>query len=49
MGEYKKPLPKPTLDTKPYWDAAKRHELVIQRCKDCGTSLKRNKMKSKRG
>jgi uncharacterized OB-fold protein len=35
--EYKKPLPfpeNPTL-TKPFWDAAKRHELVMQRCKQC--------------
>ena len=22
-------------DAKPYWDAARRHELVIQRCGDC--------------
>lgn len=30
--------PLPNLDraeTKPYWEAARRHELVIQRCRDC--------------
>ena len=35
--EYKKPLPtplNPTL-TKPFWEATKRHELVIQRCNQC--------------
>lgn len=34
---YKKPLPKaenPEL-TKPYWEAIKRHELVMQRCRGC--------------
>ncbi|MEE4354713.1 MAG: OB-fold domain-containing protein [Desulfatiglans sp.] len=31
------PLPVPTIDTKGFWDAAKRHELVIQRCLNCGT------------
>lgn len=36
MIEYKKPLPQPTIDTKPYWDACREHELVLQRCRDCG-------------
>ena len=31
-----KPVPVPDELTKPYWDAAKEHRLVIQRCKDCG-------------
>ena len=31
-----KPVPQPTPETKPYWDAAKRHELSIQRCTACG-------------
>ena len=33
--EYKKPLPRPANPelTKPFWEAAKRHELVIPRCK----------------
>jgi uncharacterized OB-fold protein len=28
-------LPHPSLFTRPYWEAARRHELVIQRCKKC--------------
>ena len=38
MSQVKQPLP--LLDreeTKPYWEAAKRHELVVQRCGDCST------------
>ncbi len=31
-----KPLPVPTPETKPFWDACKRHELMLPRCKDCG-------------
>ena len=31
-----KPVPQPTPETQPYWDACKRHELMIQRCQDCG-------------
>jgi len=37
MAEYRKPLPIPNEDTKEYWEGAKRHELTIQRCKNCGT------------
>ncbi len=36
-AEYKKPLPRPenpTL-TKPFWEAAQRHELILPRCKTC--------------
>ena len=35
MKEYKKPLPKPTPWSKPFWDGCKRHELLIQKCKEC--------------
>jgi uncharacterized OB-fold protein len=35
MSEYFKPLPKPTPTSRPFWDAAKRHELTIQRCGAC--------------
>jgi hypothetical protein len=28
-------LPIPTPETRPYWEAAKRHVLLIQRCSDC--------------
>ena len=32
---YKGPMPKPTPETQPYWDAAKQGKLLIQRCGDC--------------
>jgi uncharacterized OB-fold protein len=34
---YQKPLPALTPEMKPFFDAAKRHELVVQRCAQCGT------------
>ncbi len=34
--EYQKPLPYISEVTRPYWEAAKRHELVLQRCQGCG-------------
>lgn len=36
MAEYKKPLPDPVTETQPYWDGCKRHELLIQKCDECG-------------
>ena len=36
MSDYKKPLPRPTPASAPFWEAAKRHELQIQRCGSCG-------------
>ena len=33
---YPGPIPKPTPETKPFWDAAKQRLLRIQRCSDCG-------------
>lgn len=36
MAEYEKPLPSPTLDTKPYWEFCKKHELRMQKCMKCG-------------
>ncbi len=35
MAEYKKPLPFPNSDTKEFWDGAKRHELLLQKCSQC--------------
>lgn len=32
---YDKPIPLKTLDNAPYWDAADRHELALQKCTDC--------------
>ena len=31
-----KPLPQPTPDTRPFWDAMKRHELRLPKCNSCG-------------
>ena len=35
MSEYRKPLPKPTPTSRPFWEAARRHELSLQRCAAC--------------
>ena len=35
MFVIEKPLPRPTEDSAPYWDAARRGELRMQRCTDC--------------
>ena len=37
MSEYQKQLPLITSVEKPFWDAAKKHELVAYRCLNCGT------------
>jgi len=34
---YTGPIPKPTPETKPYWDAAKSRVLRVQYCDDCRT------------
>jgi uncharacterized OB-fold protein len=31
-----KPLPTPTEDSKPFWDACQKKELLLQKCDDCG-------------
>lgn len=36
MSDYAKPLPRPSAESKPYWDAAREHRLVIQKCNACG-------------
>ena len=33
--EYRKPLPQPTPETKPFWDGLKEHELRIMHCTAC--------------
>ncbi|MFC2058605.1 Zn-ribbon domain-containing OB-fold protein [Chloroflexota bacterium] len=33
---YEKPLPTPSALTKQFWDGCKRHELLVQRCTNCG-------------
>ncbi len=35
MADYHKPLPTPIPDTQPFWDAARRHELLVPFCLDC--------------
>ena len=37
MPEIKKQLPAITESNRPFWDAAWRHELVVQSCANCGT------------
>lgn len=37
MSEYNKPLPLIDDDTRPYWEGAKQHQLLLRRCKQCGT------------
>ncbi|OCA85327.1 Zn-ribbon domain-containing OB-fold protein [Pseudobacillus wudalianchiensis] len=34
--DYQKPIPLKNQDNHPYWDAADRHELLIQKCESCG-------------
>lgn len=36
MAEYNKPLPVIEPWNTPYWQAAKRHEFVAQKCRACG-------------
>ena len=36
MAETDGPIPVPTPETRPFWDAARRHELQLQRCRSCG-------------
>jgi uncharacterized OB-fold protein len=36
MSEYRKPLPRPSVISQPFWDAAKEGRLVVQACGDCG-------------
>jgi uncharacterized OB-fold protein len=34
---YDKPMPEPSLDSQPFWEALKEHRLVLQQCAHCGT------------
>ena len=36
MDKIDKPLPEITADKKPYWEAARRHELLLMKCANCG-------------
>ncbi len=33
---YRKPLPHIDEESRPWWEAVQRHELYIQKCRDCG-------------
>jgi uncharacterized OB-fold protein len=35
MAAYAKPLPAPDLDSQPFWEGCKAHELRAQRCSQC--------------
>ena len=35
MSGYAKPLPRITPENRPFWEAARRHQLTLQRCADC--------------
>jgi uncharacterized OB-fold protein len=37
MPDYAGPLPTPTPETRPFWEALGRHELQLQRCRGCGS------------
>jgi uncharacterized OB-fold protein len=36
VSAYAKPLPQVTPAMRPFWEGARRHELVVQRCAGCG-------------
>lgn len=36
MAEYNRPIPRIEPSTEPFWQATKRHELVLQKCAGCG-------------
>ena len=33
---YLKPLPRPSAESQPFWDAAREHRLMLQKCRACG-------------
>lgn len=36
MEAYEKPLPNPSVDSKPFWDGLNEGRLMLQRCGNCG-------------
>jgi uncharacterized OB-fold protein len=36
MSKIEKPLPEITADKIPFWEAARRHELLLMKCVNCG-------------
>lgn len=39
MNNYKKPLPVVQPWSKPFWESARQHKLMIQKCNDCGRNI----------
>jgi len=39
VKKYKKPLPSMSVWSAPFWEGCKREELLIQKCRDCGTFI----------
>ncbi len=39
MNEWKNPLPEITDVSRPFYQAARKHKLMIQHCKDCGKNI----------
>ena len=37
MSEASRPLPVPSVESEPFWEACRRRELVAQRCSACST------------
>ena len=37
MSEYTKPIPIPSVESQPFWDGCKKHELLLPRCGRCGS------------
>ena len=35
MKDYKKPLPRSTPWSKPFWEGCRAHKLLIQKCREC--------------
>lgn len=35
MDEYRKPLPLPDSDSKPFWDSCRKHAMALQQCASC--------------
>lgn len=35
-SDYRKPLPRPTAISAPFWDAARQNQLLVQVCTSCG-------------
>ena len=36
MNEYRKPLPKPSPLSAPFWEGVRQHQLLVQQCEACG-------------